>query len=303
MILHGWTSITNWLVFLFYKGVIFLRSESPLNQELLKPKWKLLIKKLVLGILFKRIKGFLYIGEENKEFYRYYNVPEEKLYFTPYAVDNERFMSEYEKLKDRKAELKQKNGINPDKVVILFCGKLIEKKRPMDLLYAYNRIKCENKALVYVGDGCLRKDIESYIKEKNLKDVYLVGFKNQTEISEYYAMSDILVLPSERETWGLVINEAMNFKLPIIASNIIGCHSDLVKQNENGYVFHSRNVEKMIFCLKDLIESKEKRKMYGDNSRRAIQSYSYEKDIEGIKCALETCLGCDKNLKNIGKIS
>jgi len=295
LIIFGWNSFTNWLAFLtaFLAGTpVFLRGESPLNQELLKSKWKIKIKKIILGTLFKFIKAFLYIGEENKKFYRFYGVPENKLFFTPYAVDNERFISSYQELKDKKQGLRNKLGIEKNDAVIIFIGKLIEKKRPMDLLRAYEilntKYKILNTALVFVGDGALRSKLENYAKGNNLKDVYFVGFKNQTELPEYYAMADIFVLPSGvGETWGLVVNEAMCFGLPVIVSNILGCGFNLVKNGENGYIFSLGDIEKLAEHLNELASDGKKRKLFSKKSFEIIQNYSYQKDIEGILSALK----------------
>ena len=105
VLVFSWNSFTNWLAFFtafIAKMLVFLRGENPFNQELFKSNFKRRIKKNVLGWLFKRIDVFLCIGEENKKFYQHYNVPESKLFFVPYAVDNERFIGEFWKLRDKK---------------------------------------------------------------------------------------------------------------------------------------------------------------------------------------------------------
>lgn len=291
VLVFSWNSFTNWLAFFtafVIKTPVFLRGENPFNQELLKSNFKRKIKKIILGWLFKRIDAFLCIGEENKKFYQHYNVPKSKLFFVPYAVDNERFIGEFWRLRNKKNEFKKELGIGPNDAVILFVGKLINKKRPLDLLMAYEKIKKDEKALVFVGEGILRKDIEKYIKEKNLKNIYFAGFKNQTELSKYYALADILVLPSqEGETWGLVVNEAMCFGLPVIISDVVGCGSDLVKEGINGYIFPVGDIDKLSQRLEDLIENPQKRMDFGEKSFEIIQNYSYQKDIEGISAALK----------------
>jgi glycosyltransferase involved in cell wall biosynthesis len=288
VLINSWSYLSDWLVILaclISKTKLLLRVESPHNQEILKSKWKLFIKKIIFGkILFPKVHAFLYIGEENRKFYKFYSVSDEKLFFAPYAVDNERFQKEYEKLKDKKEELRKELGIEPDDVVILFVGKLIPKKRPMDLLKAYESILGTSDVhLLYVGDGELRLNLEKYTKEHNLKNAHFVGFKNQTEISKYYAMSDIFVLLSDvGETWGLVVNEAMNFRLPVIVSDLVGCGTDLVKHGENGYIFKTGNIEELARYLEELIINEEKRKLFGEKSFEIIKGYNYDKMVESI---------------------
>jgi len=288
VIVFGWNSFTNWLAFFtafFKKTPVFLRGDNPFNQELLKPKWKIKIKKIILGGLFKRISAFLYVGEENKKFYKYYGVPEEKLFFCPHAIDNGRFAAASKILSAKR----DKNDI-----IVLFVGKLIEKKRPMDLLKAYEKsifnfqFSIFNTTLLFVGDGILRPQLEKYAKDNNIQDVKFIGFKNQTELPQYYGSADIFVLPSGLgETWGLVVNEAMCFKLPVIISDVVGCDSDLVKHGENGYIFPTGDVEKLAEGLKNLIENPEKRKKFGEKSFEIIQNYTFEKDIVGILKAIK----------------
>lgn len=293
----GWNAFTNWLAFFacFLYGVpLFMRGENPLNQELLKPRWKIKIKKIVLGWLFRRSKGFLYIGEENRKFYKYYGVPDSKLFFAPYAVDNDRFMEAAKTLKPKRRGLRSNLGIGASDVAVLFIGKLIEKKRPADLLRAYEKLMTNyDKSqpvihLLFVGDGKLRPGLEGYVKERRLPNVHFVGFKNQSEVPAYYAIADILVLPSESgETWGLIVNEAMCFGLPIIVSDLVGCGPDLVRNGKNGYIFPCRDVSALTQLLEGLIADKERRNIFGSKSLDIIREYSYENDIKAIEQALK----------------
>lgn len=314
VLINSWSYLSDWFVVLagvLTKTPVFLRAENPFNQEILKSKWKLWLKKIILGkILFPRIKTFLYIGEENKKFYKFYGVPNEKLVFTPYAVDNSRFINEAINLKSQICETNLKNsfrpeieissrfrenlkndlGINPNAIVILFVGKLIEKKRPMDLLKAFQNVssRISHISLLFVGDGELKPRLEKYVKDNKLEKVYFVGFKNQTELPRYYAVADVFVLPSGAgETWGLVVNEAMCFGLPIIISDLVGCGTDLVKYNENGYILPVGNIEKLSEYLEELINNENKRKIFGEKSLEIVQKYNYGNVVDGILKALE----------------
>ncbi len=292
IIIHGWNSLTNILAIFFAKifGIkVFLISENPLSQEKLKPKWKILVKKIFIkNILFNLIDIFLYIGEENKKFYRFYNVEDKKLFFYPYSVNNDFFQKEYEKYKSKRIEIRKELTIGQEDIVILFVGKLINKKNPLDLLKAYEILKQENKALIFVGEGGLRREMEKYIEEKKLKKVIITGFVNQSEISKYYSIADIFVLPSGiGETWGLVVNEAMCFGLSILASTIVGCSGDLVKKDINGYTFSVGNIKEIAYFLDILASNGYKRNEFKKNSFKLIRLYSYEEDIKGILNALK----------------
>ena len=135
---------------------------------------------------------------------------------------------------------------------------MIPRKRPFDLLRAYEKIQERmNAALVFVGDGIERSFLESYTKNNNLKNVYFTGFKNQTELPYYFAIADVFVLPSGDEPWGLIINEAMNSGLPIITTEAVGAVPDLVKDGINGFIYPVGDIEKLVNCLSGVMEQSE----------------------------------------------
>ena len=284
IILHSWVQATTYLAIIAAKlhGVkLCLRAENPLNQELMKPPPVLFLRRVFFQYFFFRLFDyFFYIGELNKKLYKYYGVKEDKLVFTPYAVDNERYQNEYLQYKDKKTELRSYLELPHDKIIILFAGKYIEKKRPMMLLEVFRSLSNDKTALVFLGDGELRNKIESYIQKYSLKNVFLTGFKNQTEVGKYFASADIFVLPSGAgETWGLVVNEAMNFALPVIVSDIAGCSSDLVA-GDNGFVFKTH--EELIKQLNFLVNNPEQILQKGRVSLKRISDYNYDKIVKNL---------------------
>ncbi|MBL7071370.1 MAG: glycosyltransferase family 4 protein [Candidatus Omnitrophica bacterium] len=291
IIVHGWHYFTHRLAFIIArlkKTPIFIRSDSPLCHEFLKPKWKILIKKIALRALFKFIKVFLAIGSENREFYKFYGAEEGRMYSMPYAVDNKKFFGEYSRLIGKKNDIRKELGIPPEKIVILFVGKLIPKKRPKDLLMAYEKLSAKDKTLIFVGDGELKEDLGDYVEKNNLENVFFAGFINQREIGKYYVASDVLVLPSTMgESWGLVVNEAMCFRLPIVVSDLVGCGRDLVRQGENGFVFKTGDVEELAQYLDRSMNDPDLRRAMGSKSFEVIQKWDYEADLSGIIRALE----------------
>ncbi len=284
LVVQGWNNFTNNLGILFGKlfGVkVCIRGDNPHSHEVLKNKVLLFIKRILLGkLLFRFIDYFLYVGKQNKQFYVYYGVPDNKLIFTPHAVDNDRFNAEYKNFKDSKTELRKELGLPVDKKIILTSGKYITKKRPMDLLYAYHSLNNENTALVFLGDGELRNEMETYIRRYNLNDVYLTGFKNQSEVGKYFSAADIFVLPSGMgETWGLAVNEAMNFSLPIILSEIVGCGDDLIQNGINGYKYKSNDLNELVDMICLLVMDENKRLNFGNKSKIIVEDYDFYKII------------------------
>jgi glycosyltransferase involved in cell wall biosynthesis len=137
-------------------------------------------------------------------------------------VDHERFASP--PLVSR-PELLARSGLTDGRPVILFSGKLIPRKRPLDLVAAIRLLNQEVTTL-FVGDGSLAEEVRAGLDPDRGA---VTGFVNQTLLPSYYHAADILVLPSEAETWGLVVNEAMAAgSLPVV-SDSVGCAPDLVR--------------------------------------------------------------------------
>lgn len=278
IIIHGWHYITHQLAFQHakkYNIPYYIHSETPLNQELLKSRWKRYIKKIILNKIFQNATGFLAIGAENKRFYESFGINNKKIILTPYAINNNHF---------KKTKIKPNNW--PKEKIILFSGKLINKKRPFDLIKAYERIKIKNKALVFLGEGKLKSKLKKYVKEKKIHSVYFAGFVNQSELPKYYSHANIFVLPSGMgETWGLVVNEAMNFNLPIIISDLPGSGKDLVK--DNGFIYKTGNIKQLQKYLELLLQDNKLIQKMGKNSKKIINKWSYKEDIDAIIKALK----------------
>jgi glycosyltransferase involved in cell wall biosynthesis len=285
---HGWASVTNCTAMLaaFLAGVpVLLRGETNLLSPL--PRWKRWLKHAILSRLFRNVSAFLAIGQNNADFYRAYGVPAERILAVPYAVDNDFFTAAAHALPP-KNDLKRDLQLPRELPVILFCGKLTPVKRPMDLLRAFEKLsRTRPAALLFVGDGVLRRDLENYSAEHQISNVHFVGFRNQTELPRYFGVGDVFVLPSSMEPWGLVVNEAMNFGLPVICSDQVGCVADLVKPGENGYVFPAGDIDALADSLVAMLADEGRRSAMGERSRALISDWAFRNDLEGVVAALQ----------------
>ena len=278
IIVNSWTFASDILLILaagFFGKKVWLHAENPLHKELKQSAFKRIVKKLFFKyFLFKFFTNkILYIGSENKKFFKYCGVDEKNLIFTPYCIDNKKFQMVSQQLADRRHEIKTQLNLPLDRKVILFCGKFMSIKRPLDLIQAFENLKSKNADLVLVGDGELKGEIENYIKRNSLDHVYLPGFVNQSEISKYYSIADVFVLCSEMETWGLSVNEALNFNVPCIVSDNSACGMDLIIEGVNGFIYETGNISELAKCL-DLVLSEEKN--ISDYEFESINSFSIE---------------------------
>lgn len=287
VVVHGWSPLSCFASIVFSKifgSKTCLRAETPLSHEIKKSKVKLFFRKIIFKyFLFKMIDKFLFIGKENKKFYKFYGVNEKKLIYTPYSVNNNKFHNLFIDNIEKKNQFKKELGLDLNHKIVLFSGKLISKKNPIDLLKSVISIKNKDLFVVFMGDGILRKKMETIAIENNFTNYKITGFVNQSEVYKYYLISDLFVMCSGiGETWGLSTNEAMNFNLPVVISSLTGCSSNLV--DKNGYIFKTGDVKDLSLKIKMFFKNNlELRKEMGLKSKEIISKYSYEKIIKGLK--------------------
>lgn len=134
----------------------------------------------------------------------------------------------------------------------LYVGRLAREKNLEALIrsFAAARARGSQSSLVLVGDGPLRRRLEDQVRQAGLEPwVQFAGLKSTTELLPYYAFARSFVLPSRREPWGLVVNEALAAGLPVIVSNRCGCAGDLVAHGINGFLFDADREEELANCL------------------------------------------------------
>jgi len=288
--LHGYSYFTHFIAFVisrFLKIPVFMRGESHLYLK--RPHWKQKLHKIIISKIYKNCDALLAIGSRNKEFYISYGVDIKKIFHVPYVVDNDFFISNSRKKKEEASKVREDFGLDSQTPIILYASKFIERKKPHHLLEAFHLLqkKNVNAALCLVGSGPYEIQLEKYIEDNKIKNVYFFGFKNQTELPLYYALGDIFVLPSSNEPWGLAINEAMCAGLPIIANKEIGAVADLVKEGVNGFLYSEGDILALSEYLEKLIKDVGVREAMGKKSLEIIQAWNYESCIQGVIEALK----------------
>src|SRR4051812_27395645 len=175
---------------------------------------------------------YLASGSTNAAYYRELGVPDDRIVIMPYAVDNARFQQQAATAAERVNRLRSELNLQPERPVILFAGKFIALKQIDVLIRAYSKLRRNNGEpwpyLVLVGDGPLRAELELSARQCGVPGVRFAGFKNQTELPAFFCLSSVIVLPSNHERWGLIVNEAMNCGCAAIVSHSVGCGPDLV---------------------------------------------------------------------------
>lgn len=229
--------------------------------------------------LLRRCRAFLAIGSRNRDYYLRYAVPPAQIFPMPYAIDNRVFAEGATVAAPRRAELRHKLGVAPESKVLLFVGKLIPRKRPDLLVEAWLSANWEGQrpTLIFVGDGEMRKSLQ-----RMANDAIFTEFRNQSALPALYDLADLLVVPSEREPWGLVVNEAMACGTAVVASDQVGAAHDLIGP-DCGAVFRTGDRDdlaaKLTTCLPNAVR-------LGERARHRIAGWDFEADVRGLRAAL-----------------
>ena len=187
--------------------------------------------------------------------------------------------------------LKKKNIKKNKKLTFLFAAKLI-KKKGADLLLEAIKILNQNvnfsvnSNFLIVGDGYMKNGLKEYVKINNLKNVKFIPFQNQKRLSKFYQKSDVFIMPSLIEPWGLTVNEAMAAGNAIISSSNVGSSFDLVFNGINGFKFENGDSKELAKKIFKIYQNKKKIKKYKLNSQRIISKWDFDLCLLGIKKAI-----------------
>ena len=288
--LHGHNYAANLIALAAAKSVgmpVMMRGETHLGLPC--GALKSILRRGLMGALYHGCDRLLAIGSANAAFYRAMGVPEHKIFLVPYAVDNERFAAAASLDDKQRGAVRERYNIPVDRPAVLYAAKFTPRKRPRDLIEAALRLTAQSDrpfAIVMTGSGELEPELRAFCKQQALDNVVFTGFVNQSDLPALYGASDVFVLPSEHEPWGLAVNEAMCAGLPIVVSHEIGCVADLVRDGINGYTPAAGDIDGLARALKFLIEDAELRRQQGEASRQRIHEWGYGQCLEGIRAAV-----------------
>ncbi len=266
-----------------FKKKFILWCES--HEKSVRVKWPL--AQFYRKYISKKASRCIVPGKSSFQYMKSFGIPEEKIKTARNAVDNELFSNKVIEVRKTKEEIKQNRGY--PKRILVSVGRLLHYKGFMTLIEAYEKLKDkESIGLVLVGDGPDEEEFKQYCKKNNLKNVFFEGFKQQEELPFYYGISDVFIMPSFRDEWGLVLNEAMACGLPVIVSEDIGSAPDLVLEGQNGYLFKPGDVSQLLAKIKLLINDRDLCSKMGEKSLEIIAQNSPEICAEGFLETIES---------------
>jgi glycosyltransferase involved in cell wall biosynthesis len=247
--------------------------------------WKSVAKRWFWPALFRLADIVIVPSTRGAELMRSLGLPPDRVVLTPYVVDND-WWSERAATVER-AAVRRAWGVPQDAPVVLFCAKFQSWKRPLDLLRAFAASDVPGAHLIFAGEGPLRHEMQAEAHSLGLNGrVRFIGFANQTELPEIYRASDLMVLPSEYEPFGVVVNEAMLCGCPVVVSDRVGAGYDLISPGENGFVFPFGDVDSLAAILRRTLTTPDRLRLLGDAARRRMQSWGPSDNINAVARAV-----------------
>jgi glycosyltransferase involved in cell wall biosynthesis len=221
-------------------------------------------------------------------------VPPEKIFVAAHALDNSRYNRPVSE--GKKAALRAKLGLESEKIA-LYLGRLEEEKGVEYLIRAFGGSNPKNATLVVVGDGSLREKLQSLVVEQRIQEkTRFVGYVSPEDALIYYAIADLFVLPSVsmptgKEPWGLVVNEAMNQGLPVVATEAVGAAAGgLVQPGVNGFIVPERDSLSLARAINRLLADDTLRHELSENARRTVAAWDNNRMAKGFQQAIEYVL-------------
>ena len=232
-------------------------------------KWKYRIKKLFIS----SASSWLSTGKGTNEYLKHYGAIEEKIYIYPFSSVSEKDIRKEVISEHERYEMKTKIGIK-SKYMILSIGRFIYGKGFDILLESCSRI--QQSVDIYIIGGIITAEYQGMIDKFGMNNVYFIEHIKKEKLQEYYIASDIFILPTRKDVWGLVINEALAKGIPIITTNKCLAGLELIADGENGYIVKSEDIDDLHEKMNELLQAKTLRTYMSINNIEKSKKYTIE---------------------------
>ena len=257
-----------------------------------------LLKRMIVPRILRRFDAFLTVGDCNEEYYAHYGAPGNKLFRSPFTIDEGTYQAAHRVRARLRAQRRTELGIAGDEVMALTVGKLSKRKRPFDVVEASRIIKAGGNPsklrFVFAGNGGEMARLQKIVKDENLPVIFS-GFVNVDLLPEYYAAADMIVHPSSRDPHPLVMSEGACVGLPLVISDRVGAAgpTDIARIGENAEVFPLGDVEALANRVSELASDPARRARMAARSREIFDDLDMARSVQGVLDAVEFVTGLD----------
>lgn len=294
LVIGGWSLMATQLAIIWARthGVPYLIvSENHLREN--RPRWIEGVKRLVLPHVVPPAAGHLVTGTLSREHQLHYGARADAITVFPNTIDVEEYSRRAEELRERRAEIRRGLGIPEDAVAVTQVCRFIPFKGLDDAVEAValaQKRVATSLHLLLVGSGPLRDELEARAAQLGVP-VTFTGWRAGDALLEAYAATDIFMLLSRREPWGIVVNEAASFGLPLILTEGVGAGPDLLVPGENGELVVSGDIENAASAIARLASDASLRERYGRRSRELVAPWGFGPSVESFVDAVRRVTG------------
>jgi len=247
------------------------------------------LKPLVVRRIVAWCDGILCCGSLGLQYFLKYGADPSRCFYFPYEPD-------YALIENLDSSIisqtRRRFNLSENRRRIVFCGRLIEAKRP-DLIidaFAVLATRRPDWDLLVIGDGPLRASLQARLPPGLWPRVTWTGFlDDQLTVGALYRSCDILVLPSDYEPWAVVVNEATAAGLAIVSSNVVGASAELVRDGINGRLFQPGSLASLTQCLLDVTDGARINAIKSASSAALADWRQRGDPVNGLRQALAMC--------------
>lgn len=271
LVLGGWDQLSYWRAALVAgsRGIpVVLQNESSLGSA----RYSRSIAAWIKRQMVRRSSAFVAYGSGAREYLLRLGAPDQRIHEGLNTVDVEDISATVTNYRRSRDYVKRRAAYG--KVVILYVGQLIPRKGVASLLYAMAGARIGDASLLIVGDGPEAGRLQQLAQELGLRNVTFLGFQEPPALWNTYALADVAVVPSLREVWGLVVNEAVASGLYVICSDQVGAARDVIRIGLNGEVVPAGDVQAWAAALRRVVcgvdQIRARRAFIMDDARRRL---------------------------------
>jgi glycosyltransferase involved in cell wall biosynthesis len=246
----------------------------------------------VTRFILRHVDAIVVYGDHVRKYLVEKGVDEDRIFIAAHAVQNDIFDKPVAQ-GDRLTVLNNL-GIPPTRKIVLYLGRLVPEKGLDYLIDAFALLNFDDAVLILAGAGSQKTALEAAVSERNLRDkVFFPGYVTQQEAIIYYSLAYVFVIPSIttpvfKEPWGLVVNEALNQGVPVIASEAVGAAmGGLVQDGKNGFVVRERDSRQLADALHRVLDDPDLRTRLSQSARSIISDWNNEQMVAGFTEAIK----------------
>jgi len=286
IITSGYDSLAYWQAFFYaqlFRKPFILCNESTLLSTTYRAGPIGMLKRFII----RHADAYIAFGKKSREYLEAFGAKSERIFTGIDTVDMDFFRQEAWSFKER-PDFNSGRERFPN-FLLLFVGQLIPRKGVIQVLKALAQLRDPEIGLLVAGGGPQEKELKQFCDDQGLRNIYFEGFQQQDALPRYYALADALILPSFKEVWGLVVNEALASGLYVLCSDRAGAAYDLIKEGWNGALFDPHNVEELAMLIQQTKEQIEEIRMRRQAiGEHACREFSIERSAQAFLDAIES---------------